>query len=240
MAPIPSPRDAERRDVVGLLQEALEGLELEPRLIHPGRVEALRGGVGCFELEAGKGIDAAVLLSRSRYGPHDIGASRTFYRVDYAVRGSIRGILPRRIVSKTVLALRGLIRKRVVDLKWEIPPHREGDDHRRRLWTQAEALPPGPGELWDGGPHQRLTEALNQDAGLTESLESFVERGRGSFLSLSVLSDGWGESIRIRGSLWFEPRELSATYAAPPYLRIVDRIGGHIKDVRRIFGGISF
>ena len=242
MFPSPSPRDLEQpyKKVVDLFRKALESLELEPRPIPPRRIDSLRGGVSCFEL-TGKAIDAAVLLSRSRLENLYARDSEAFFRVDYAVRGNIRGILSGRIVSKTALRLKGLVRKSLEELQWELPSRDRGLDTRQMsLRARDEGVPPGPGELWEGGPHQKLTEMLNQDPELVESLESFVERRRGRFLKLSIISDRWGASIRVRGNMWLESPDFLATYATPTYLGIVDKIGGHIKEVRRAFGGIAF
>jgi hypothetical protein len=232
-----SPEDTKRKKgIVDLLMDALARADLEPRIIIPGRVEWLRGGLFCVELEARKGVDVAILRSRTQYG-----MDQTLYRIDYAVRGNIKGILPGRIISKTSLKTTGLVKKSIVDLTWMIPQaDRGGETSRINYQTETEGLLPGPGEVWEGGPHQKLTELLNHDSDLIESLRDFAKRGRGSLLSLSIVSDRGTESIRIIGSLWLRPQELLATYAAPAYLGIVNRIGGHIKEVRREFGGLAF
>ena len=200
----------------------------------------MRGGVSCFEL-AGKDVDAAILLSTSGYENLYSRKYKSFFKVDYAVRGNIRGILPGRMVSKTALKLTGLVRKRIEELTWEIPSSdREMDTRRSGLGVHAEGVPPGPGELWEEGPHQKLIEILNRDYKLVESIIRFVERRRGRFLLLSIISDIWGESVRVHGNLWLKSQEFLDTYVTPPYLWIVDRIGRHIKELRRDFGGIAF
>ncbi|MFB0543707.1 MAG: hypothetical protein ACETVR_02890 [Candidatus Bathyarchaeia archaeon] len=219
--------------IVDLLFKTLEELKLEPRLISPRRVDGLRGGITCFELGAGKSVDAAVLRVRTLI-------REPLFKVDYAVRGNIRGILPDRIVSKMALRLEGLFRKRVLELRWVIPPPSHIGSSYGGFGVGIEGLPPGPGEVWEGSPHEKLNERINQDADLNESLRGFMERKRGSFLLLSITSDRWGESIRISGDLWLKPEELVSTYATPTYLWIVDRISRHIKEVRKVFGGIAF
>jgi len=243
MTPAASPENNKRKrgTVVDLLVDALARLELEPRIVPPGRVEWLRGGLSCIELEARKGVDAAILLSQKQYGAAYLSDLQALYRVDYAVRGNIKGILPGRIISKTSLKTRGLVKKRMEELRWEIPPADLGADASRIDYqTEIEGLPPGPGEVWEGGPHQKLTELLNNDTDLMESLKGFGERRKGFFLSLSIVSDRGAESIRIRCNLWLKSQELLATYANPDYLGIVNRIGGHIKEARREFGGLAF
>ena len=243
MTPVNSLKDAKRQKgtIVDLLVDALVRLELEPRVIPPRRIEWLQGGISCIELEARKGVDVAILLSQTQYGAAYLGAPQALYRVDYAVRGNIKGVLPGRIISKTSLKARGLVKKRIEELKWEIPPVDRGAEASKIDYqTEIKGLSPGPGEVWEGGPHQKLTELLNNDADLMESLKGFGERKRGFFLSLSIVSDREAESIRIRCNLWIKSQELLATYASPAYLGIVNRIGGHIKEVRREFGGLAF
>jgi len=243
MRPNISPEDAKQQKgtIVDLLIDALVRLELEPRVIPPRRTEWLQGGISCIELEARKGVDAAILLSQTQYGAAYFDAPQALYRLDYAVRGNIKGILPGRVISKTSLKARGLVKKRIEELRWEIPPLDRGAEASRIDYrTEIEGLPPRPGEVWEGGPHQKLTELLNNDADLMESLKGFGERKRGFFLSLSIVSDRGAESIRIRCNLWIKSQELLATYASPAYLGIVNRIGGHIKEVRREFGGLAF
>jgi len=266
MAPIISPENTKRKKgIVDILFDGLASLGLEPRLISPGRVEWLRGGLSCIELEARKGVDVAILLSNSHYAAGYSGApqkatspggslgwlltpeadylgdTQTLYRVDYTVRGNIKGILPNRIISKTALKTRGLVKRRIEELMWEVPAaDRGGESSRIGYQGEIEGQPPGPGEVWEGGPHQKLAELLNHDAEVIDSLKGFGERGKGFFLSLSIVSDRWGESIRISCNLWIKPQELLATYASPSYLGIVNRIGGHIKEVRREFGGLAF
>jgi len=131
-----------------------------------------------------------------------------------------------------------LLRRRI-GLRWETPIGEEGGG-QGYPYLRTGGKPPGPGELWEGGPHQELTEKLNRDAELMESLRTFSEGRRGAHLMLSVITDGWGESIRVRGNLWLRDRELLAAYATPVYLGIAERICSQIKYVRRSFGGLTF
>jgi len=237
MTPNISPEETkiQKEPLVDLLIDALARLELEPRLISPRRVEWLKGGFSCIALEARRGVDAAVLLSRTEYGMDHV------YRVDYAVRGNIKGILPNRIVSRISLRTSGLIKKKVEEITWEVPAtERRENASRFALQVEIAGLPPGPGEVWDGGPHQKLTGLLNQDASIANSLRVINEKKRGSFLLLSVVSDVREESIRISGNLWLKPQELVATYATPTYFGIVEKIGRQIKEVRKEFGGLAF
>lgn len=229
---------AHDRKVVALLLEALSDMGLKPMLIPHGRIDELRGGSMCFDLKAGGAVDAAVLLEKPSYSPSAIGGSEFQCKVDYAVRGTVKGVLPRRVLSRTALELKGLLRRRI-GLRWETPLGEEGDG-RGYPYLRTGGKPPGPGELWEGGPYQELTANLNRDAVLMESLRTFAEVRRGAPLTLSVITDGWGESIRVRGNLWLRDGELLAVYATPAYLRIVERICSLIKYVRRSFGGLTF
>ncbi len=225
-------------EVISLVTDALKEAGLEPRPIDRGRTDELRGGLQCLDL-AGDGLDAAVLKSGGDINRLFSTEHRFSYMVDYAVRGTIRGVLPGRIVSRTVLELQGLLRKRLAGMRWEVPQEEQADTGSF-VRTRAESVPPGPGELWEGGPHQTLTERLNGDDGLRDSLLSFLGRPGKDPLNLTVASDAWGESIRISGDRWLGPKDLLTTYASPSYIDIAARIGLHIKDVRRNFGGLTF
>jgi len=170
-------------------------------------------------------LDAAVLKSGGDINRLFSKEQRFSYRVDYAVRGTIRGVLPRRIVSRTVLELEGLLRKRLAGMRWEVPPEERAD-------TGAFVRP--------RGPHQALTERLNGDDCLRDALLSFLGRLGKDKLNITVASDAWGESVRICGDRWLAPRDLLSLYASPAYIDIAARIGLHIKDVRRNFGGLTF
>lgn len=226
-------------DVVNIVFTSLRNLELEPKPIPHGRIDELRGGLRCFDLKARETIDSAILISKIDYASYDMKASRALYRIDYAVRGSIKGVLPGRIITMTTLKLEGFLRKRLVDLRWEVAPDDRGAANVYH-GLGAEGLPPSLGELWEGGPHQKLTEKLNEDAELMRKLRNLVMVGGGTPWTHSIISDRWGESIRICGSLWLKTRELPSIYITPIYLSIVDRIGRHLREVRRSFGGLTF
>jgi hypothetical protein len=225
-------------DTVKTLLNSLERLNLEPRPIPYGRMDSLRGGASCLEL-SGRNVEAAILLTKARLQSPYGQDARTLFKIDYALRGNIKGILPGRIVSKTVIRLRGLLRKRIECLNWETPYRQNEGSTRIDIWYN-EGRPPGPGELWEGGPHKSLTDLLNLDSELLESLQDFTNRGKGHFLRLHVSSDRWGESMRVGGSIWLRSEELQTTYVSPAYIEIVERILGHVKDVREGFGGLAY
>ena len=227
------------RDVVSVIFEALRALQLEPRLIPHGMIEELRGGVQCFDVKKGEGVDAAILLSRVDIGALPINPEDYLYKVDYAVRGTIKGVLPDRILSRTVLRTEGLLKKRVVGISWETPvEEREGPQIYRS--PGAGGKPPSRGELWEGGPHQMLTEKLNGDRDLAGAIKTFPWGDVKASPIFSVFSDGWGESIRIRGDPWLRNHDLPLVYVSTAHLNIVNKIVGHVKEVRRRFGGLTF
>ena len=224
---------------VRLILDALTCLGLEPRAISHGRIDEIRGGIRCFDLKEGEGVDAAIILSKLNVESFPVDESRVLYKIDYAVRGNLKGVLPGRIMSRTGYALKGLLRKRLAGLRWRVPL--EGQDgylgHQR---PHDRGLPPGPGELWDGGPHQTLTEKLNRDSEMNEALGAFTVLDEATPPNITVFSDSWGESIRIRGQPWLKAVDLAELYVAPAYLKIVNCIGKHVKEARRKFGGLTF
>lgn len=86
--------------------DSFQSQGLKPRRIASGRVEELRGGVTSIAFESHGNIDAAILLSKIQYQ-----ASESLYKLDYVVRGSIKGILPGRILAVTNPQLKGVIKK---------------------------------------------------------------------------------------------------------------------------------
>jgi hypothetical protein len=227
------------RDATVLILDALMDQGLEPRTVDHGRIDELRGGIRCFDLKAGDGVDAAVLLSMVALGRYPSDETRSLYKVDYAVRGALKGVLPGRILTRMAPEFRGLLRRRLVALRWGVPTS-PGGGARSHPLPGSGGLPPSPGELWEGGPHQELTDRLNGDADMMEALRT-TSTGEGDDpLTLSVFTDGWGESIRVRGDKWFETRDLPLMYVAPAYVGIVDMIGRHIKEVRKVSGGLTF
>lgn len=224
------------REVVDLVYRVLADLRLEPRLIPRSSIEELRGGISCLDLKPGGGVDAVVILSRMSYESSRIEGGKKLYRMEYAVRGSIRGVLHGRIMVRTDIKTKGFLRKEIEKLNWRFP--RETRD-TTSTYSSAEASPPGPGELWKGCPHEALAEGLNEDRKLMAAVRSILEERKGS-LTLTVFSDRWGESVRIAGSIWLGASDLTSVYASPAYVTVADRIGEHVKEIRRRFGGIAF
>jgi len=83
-------------------------------------------------------------------------------------------------------------------------------------------------------------ERLNSDFELMKILKTYMEMRRATLKTILLVSDAWGESIRIRGDLWLKASELPSVYISSNYLEIVDTIAKHLKSVRKIFGGLTF
>jgi hypothetical protein len=220
------------RNIESALLKAFQGLSLEPKLIPSGRIEAIRGGLSTFEFQHENEVDTAVLLKK--FGDRTFLESR--YKIDYALRGNIKGILPGRIVTMVSPIMKGRLKKRILSVNWKIPPpHKDAKKNIRKV----KIRPPGPGEIWKESPYQRITDSLNQDVELNESLRNFLDK-KGPLMSPSIISDRWGETIRIRTNFWVKSQEILPIYATHEYLGLMNHIARHIKEVRRIFGGITF
>jgi hypothetical protein len=220
-------------NVVKAVLETFQSLGLKPRRIPSGRIEELRGGITSIALEPKGNVDAAIILSRIQYQSSDL-----VYKLDYAVRGNIKGILPARILAVTDPKLKGMIKKTVSEVKWALPQTSKGTYPSRGM-SGDTVTPPGPGELCEEGPHQKLVDALNQDVELEGVLRKLIGE-RSVLLSPWVITDPWGESLRITADYWVKPGELQAVYVTALYATMVERIGRHIKEVRRAFGGVAF
>lgn len=235
---------------------------LEPKVIPRGSVRELLGGLACMDLDKGENIESALLLARGRApdpeskyilnleagvnidsalllagGNMEEAEQRLLCRIDYAVRGDIRGIRPwRRIISLRAVR-EGLFRKKIKDHAWAVP--REQDSRHSHALTVDGALP-GPGEVWEGGPHQVLAGLLNGDEGLMDSVKALAVRHGIVNPLLNVFSDRWGESIRVSSGIWVKADDLTAVHASGLYLEAVNLVCGHLRETRRRFGGLTF
>ncbi len=212
----------------------LESHGYEPRVVPQGSVRQLRGGKLCIDLMDGGNIDSAVVMAR---GEFDELGHRFLFRMDYAVRGNIKGIPAGRKITNAHLTWGGFIRKRLKALSWVMPLERES---RPYITLTTDGAPPSPGEIWEGGPHHVLTGLLNGDAELMEGIREFATRLGGVKKAFNVFSDSWGESLRISGGVWVKAEKVSTFYASPTYLEIVDAVFGHLRETRRRFGGLTF
>ena len=235
-------RSAPEPDVPDLVKQLLEGLGLSPDQMPPSHVNSLRGGQAFFNL-VDEDLDGVLMLSRSSTeigsgGVRVRDASDRLYRLDYAVRGNIRGVLPRRIIAAPFPVVRGMLRKSVDSIVWQTP--REGTPS---VYQSSGAFddeqPPGPGEVFGGSPYEVIAVALNGDPELKNKLIGLATR-KGSSLIPRIVTDRWGDSIRLQACRWTTLGGLPLTYAARDYVDIVASIAKHVREVRRVFGGVSF
>jgi hypothetical protein len=235
---------------------------LEPRAVPRGSVRELLGVLACMDLDEGGNIDSALLRVRGRASDPDAkyilnleagvnidstmllagidteGAEqRLLCRIDYAVRGNIQGIQPGRRITSLRAVREGLLRRRVKDYTWVVPREQDGQPGYP---LGSDGAPPGPGEVWDGGPHQVLVGLLNGDEGLMDGVRALAARLGDVDPLFSVFSDRWGESLRVSGGLWVRADELAAIHVSGQYLKAVEGVCGHLRETRRRFGGLTF
>jgi hypothetical protein len=250
--------------VKDLRDEAMRLLEsrgLKPRTVPRGSVRELLGGLACIDFEEGGNIDSALLMARGRLSKPEtpfilnldsagVHVDATIFlargdalkqgllcRIDYAVRGDLQGVQPGRKIVSLSATWEGLLRKRLKDHRWVVPREQES---KPSYSLGADGAPPGPGEVWEGGPHQVLAGLLNGDDELMEMVGGLSARHGDMNPLLNVFSDRWGESLRVSGGLWVRAHELATVHASEQYLKTVDRVFGHLRETRRRFGGLTF
>lgn len=221
-------------EILEHLLQVLTELSICPKNIQQGNIRQLKGGLKCVDLEGVIDIDSVILLSK-------LNSYRTpahTYKLDYALRGNIKGILPGRKITETKLDLKGMFKKKIEDIEWIVPTEKRAEIYR--YTNKTKGISPKPGEVWINGPHQTLTDKLNKERDLRIKIIEYLKEKDRSNLKFTILSDGWGESLRLSGNLWLEPVKMIGTYASKAYLEIVSEIFKHLKEVRRYFGGLTF
>jgi len=249
------------KDLEDEAMRLLESRGLNPREVSKGSVRELLGGLACMDLEEGGNIDSALLIARGRLsepepqfslnldsrGVHvdatmllargDTPEPGLLCRIDYAVRGDLQGVQPGRMITRLSATWEGLLRKRLKDHGWVVPREQES---KPGYSLGADGAPPGPGEVWEGGPHQVLVGLLNGDEELMDGVRTLATRLGDVDPLFNVFSDRWGESLRVSGGPWVRAEELAAVHASEQYLEAVDRVFGHLRETRRRFGGLTF
>jgi len=238
----------------------LEARGLKPRAVPRGSVRELLGSLACIDLGEGRNIDSALLMARGKISDAetpfllkldpevrvdstvllargDALETRLLCRIDYAVRGDLQGVQPGRRIASLCATWEGLLRKRLKDYRWVVP-REQGNHPGYSLST--DGAPPGPGEVWDGGPHQVLAGLLNGDEELMDRVKALAVRHGDVNPLFSVFSDRWGESLRVSGGPWVKAHGLAAAHTSEQYLEAVDRVCGHLRETRRRFGGLTF
>lgn len=229
------PTESRNGEIEKNIIDVLNKLDLDPKLVQRGSIRELRGGVACIDLSGINNIDSITLLSKIS-SLWDGAEYR--YKIDYALRGGIRGILPGREIAKMKTTLTGILRKSIEDIEWIVPKERERKQERYAKRTQG--IPPKPGEIWKNGPHNTLVKLLNNDDELKKKIRSLLKKDDYKEMKLKIFSDGWGESIRLTGGLWMKHTKVINTYISESYLSIASHVFRNIKEIRRQFGGLTF
>jgi hypothetical protein len=216
----------------------LTDLDFEPVYRPSGEIGTLRGG-RCFDLKTGGNIDTVMVLSKTGLGGASTNRKRVEFRIEYAIRGTVKGFLSNRILALIVPLFEGLIRRRFTGFQWEIPLHKNGATPRFSL-KRVRGRPLGPGEIWDGGPHHALLERLRVDEELTKEISEILKAYREFPQALCIVTDRWGESLRISSGVWLSEVDLPRLYFNLSYLKIIQCICSHLRSVRREFGGLTF
>lgn len=216
-----------------LLWEIMEGFRsdgCEPNLIPQGNIKHLRGCKWCIDLENLENIDSVAIIAQKK--PLEKNSKRHL-RFEYALRGNIRDIPSYRNITYTELSLTGFLRKKIKSIRWVIPKETGGTSK-----YYAYGNPPKPGEVWEEGPHFFLVMLLNEDNNLMKCIKEFTQNNQNTVFN--VYSDRWGESIRLAYNAWIYEQKAVKAYVSHKYLKIAQSVLGHIRVVRKRFGGLTF
>jgi hypothetical protein len=218
------------QSIIEEVYQSLDKQGLDPQKIPRGHIMELRGSGQCYSLESNS-IDAALLKTKRDY--QELQGSKYLYKMEYALRGNIKGIESGRVILETKTELKGIIRKKIVALIWVVPG-------RKRSYLESIGITnPLPGEVWEGSPFVDLKERINGDSPLNLEIIDFMRELGNPVTKLFIISDRWGESIRVDSNLWITPEKITTVYIESNYLDIVSKILGHVKDVRKKFGGLT-
>jgi len=217
-------------EVISEVYNFFKELGLGPETIPEKSFQELRGGVKSYNFAKGNSIDAGVLVSKIELGDEE-GLKR-MYKIEYALRGTLKGIEKSKVIALTSYKLSGFLNKRVEAIEW-ITPKNRFEYHIRQF------EPPTLGEVWSGSPYVRIIANLNLNTDLNQEIVHFLNKKRKPEMKLLAHSDNWGESIRVNSTLWLPRQEIKKIYADPQYIEIVSQIIKHMKTVRKDFGGLT-
>ena len=228
-----------QRDAATQISKIFFEMGLNPEYVPQGRVDGLGGGFTCINLKNLKGIEAAVIVT-SLSSNTNIGVSSLKFRVEYAIRGTIRHLLPNRIIAICDCKMRGIIRKKLKEVTWRTPSISSKVQTSGLQYYRPEEsnISPGLGEVWNGGPYRLLVENLNKDDSLTKLIREFMDNQE--LKSIHVVTDPLGESIRITTGTTYNLSLCLKVYTSQRYLQIADQVLLHLKAIRKIFGGLTF
>ncbi len=223
-------RGATHTEVISEVYNFLDELGLGPEKIPEKSFQELRGGVKSYNFTKGKNIDAGVLVSKFEMGDEE--GFKRMYKIEYALRGTLKGIEKSKVIALTNYKLSGILNKKVEEIEWIIPKNRFEYNIRY-------VEPPTPGEVWSGSPYVRIIKSLNLNTDLNKEIVHFLNMKRKPEMKLLAHSDNWGESIRVNSTLWLPKQEIKKVYLDPQYIEIVCQIINHFKTVRKDFGGLT-
>jgi hypothetical protein len=219
----------EEKELLREIMEAFRSVESEPHLIPLGNIKHLRGCKWCIDLENLENIDSVAIIVQKK--PMEINSKR-FIRFEYALRGNVKNIPPDRNIAYTDSLFTGFLRKKIKSMRWVIPKEMSGTSYH------AYGNPPKPGEIWEEGPHSFLVGLLNDDNNLIERIKDLIQSNPNKVFN--IYSDRWGESVRFTYNSWIDEEKTVKLYISPKYLTLAQSVLGHIKMVRKRFGGLTF
>jgi hypothetical protein len=219
----------EDKELIWEIMEAFRSVESEPHLIPPGNINHLRGCKWCIDLEKLENFDSVAIIAQKKTIEKN---SNRLLRFEYALRGNIKNIPSESNIAYTESLFTGFLRKKIKSTRWVIPKEMSGTSYH------AYGNPPKPGEVWEEGPHYFLTRLLNDDNDLIERTKDLIQSNPNKVFN--IYSDRWGESIRYAYSAWIDEEKAVKLYVAPTYLKIAQSVLGHVKTVRKRFGGQTF
>lgn len=220
----------ENEELVQETVEVFKSLGYEPYLVPRGTLRHLRGCLWCIDFENFENIDSlGISIQRD---PKNL-QSKYLFRYEYALRGNIKDIPENRRIAYTELSWKGFIKKKLDSIRWVIPKETDEVSHLKLFGS-----PPKLGEVWEEGPHNVLVRFLNEDNALMDNVKEFGQRF--DVLPIfNIYSDNWGESIRLSISTLVEEKK-ALLFVSPLYIEIAQSVLGHIRLVRRQFGGLTF
>jgi hypothetical protein len=223
-------RSTAHTEVINEVYNLFNELGLGPERIPEKSFQELRGGVTSYNFTKRKNIEAGVLVSKFELGDED--GFKRMYKIEYALRGTLKGIEKGKAIALTSHKLSGFLNKRVEQIGWITPKNRFEYNIRH-------VEPPTLGEVWSGSPYVRIIESLNLNTDLIEEIVHFLNLKRKPEMKILAHSDNWGESIRVNSTLWVPKQEVKKVYVDTKYIEIVGQIINIIKTVRKDFGGLT-
>jgi hypothetical protein len=201
----------------------------EPQLIPHQAINHLRGCTWCIDLK-NTCIDTVAILAKKDIQER---SDKILYMFEYALRGNIRGIPSGRVILQSESKWKGIIRKKLLTVKWVIP------NETSPTYIQRRAHNPKPGEIYNAGPFMTLTRSLNDDEPHITLLKELCQR-LGSNSRLIIYSDNWNEAIRLASNDWIPEDRVHRLYTSQLYLEVAKNIFTHLQSLRKQFGGLTF